>query len=361
MKTNKLTQGLLWGVVILLVQSCSIPQVVTKQVDNSLPASYQNNLPDTVDVAAQMNWKDFFDDPLLTQLIDSAMVYNQEMNILLQRISYARNEVQTRKGEYLPFVNAGLGTEVEKVGRFTRNGAVEHNLEIVEGEEIPELLGNFQLGLYASWELDVWKKLRNSRKVAFMEYLASIEGRNLMITNLVAEIADAYYELITLDNQLDNLENNIRIQQDALEVVKLLQQAGRANSLAVKRFEAEVQKNQSNIFALKQQQVATENELNFLVGRPPQPIARRSTNFLELSPKVIQTGIPSQLLENRPDIRQAELELAAADLNIQVARANFLPSFGIKAGIGYQAFNPKYFLNTPSHCFCLWQEMRWHR
>ena len=158
MKTNKPIQGLLWGVVILLVHSCSIPQVVTKQVDSSLPATYQNTLPDTVDVAAQMNWKDFFDDPLLTQLIDSAMVYNQEMNILLQRISYARNEVQARKGEYLPFVNAGLGTEVEKVGRFTRNGAVEQNLEIVEGEEIPELLGNFQFGLYASWELDVWKK-----------------------------------------------------------------------------------------------------------------------------------------------------------------------------------------------------------
>lgn len=347
MKTNKSIQLLLWGVVTLLAHACSIPQVATKQADSSLPVSYQNNVLDTVEVAAQMNWKDFFDDPYLTQLIDSALVNNQEMNILLQRISYARNEVQTRKGEYLPFVNAGLGTEVEKVGRFTRNGAVEHNLEIVEGEEIPELLGNFQLGLYASWELDVWKKLRNARKVAFMEYLASIEGRNLMITNLVAEIADAYYELITLDNQLDNLENNIQIQQDALEVVKLLQQAGRANSLAVKRFEAEVQKNQSNIYTLKQQQVAIENELNFLIGRSPQPIARRSDNFLEIAPKVVQTGIPSQLLENRPDIRQAELELAAADLNIQVARANFLPSFGIKAGIGYQAFNPKYFLNTP--------------
>jgi NodT family efflux transporter outer membrane factor (OMF) lipoprotein len=275
------------------------------------------------------------------------MVNNKEINMLLQRISVARNEIQARQGEYKPFVGAGLATDVEKVGRYTRNGAVEHSLEIVEGEEIPELLGNIQLGLFASWELDVWKKLRNAQQVAAMEYLASVEGRNFMITNLVAEIANSYYELIALDNQLENLQSNIELQQDALEVVNLLQRAGRANSLAVKRFEAEVQKNQSNIFNIRQQIVETENRLNFLVGKTPQSIARRSADFLDRAPKAVQTGVPSQLLQNRPDIRQAELELAAADLNIQVARANFLPSFGIRAGLGYQAFNPKYLLKTP--------------
>ncbi|MCB0638326.1 MAG: efflux transporter outer membrane subunit [Lewinella sp.] len=338
---------ILLGVVVVLMQACAIPQISTKAVEDPLPASYAVSSRDTVHTTARVDWREYFDDPYLTELIDSALVNNQEVNILLQRISRASNEIQARRGEYQPFVTAGVGADVDKVGRYTRNGAVEDNLNITEDREFPELLGNLQLGLYASWELDVWHKLRNAQQVSVLEYLASVEGRHFVITKLVAEIADSYYELIALDNQLDNLERNIRIQQDALQVVNLLQQAGRANSLAVRRFEAEVQKNQANIYDLRQRIAATENRINFLVGRPPQPIERYSDNFLELNPPVIETGVPSQLLENRPDIRQAELELAAARLNIEVARANFYPSFGIKAGLGYQAFNPRYLLSTP--------------
>jgi NodT family efflux transporter outer membrane factor (OMF) lipoprotein len=224
---------------------------------------------------------------------------------------------------------------------------VEEQLEIKEGKAFPDPLANYQFGLFSSWELDVWKKLRNATKVANMEYLASIEGKNFLVTNLVAEIANSYYELIAVDNQLDNLKQNIKIQQNALEVTRELQQYARATSLAVKRFEAEVQKNQSREYALRQQQTELENRLNFLLGRTPQPIERSTGGFMTMQSKTIQAGVPSQLLQHRPDIRKAELELAAADLNIQVAKANFYPSFSIKAGLGFQAFNPKYLLNTP--------------
>jgi NodT family efflux transporter outer membrane factor (OMF) lipoprotein len=332
--------------LLLFLHACSIPEVARKEANARLPANFTNTLTDTLN-SAHVNWKDFFEDPFLTNLIDSALLNNQEINILAQRISRAKNEIQARKGEYLPFVHAGAGADVEKVGRFTRNGAVERNLEIEEGREFPEPLGNLQFGLSASWELDVWKKLRKAKQAAALEYLASVEGKNFLITNLVAEIADSYYELLALDNQLETLERNIRIQQDALEVVKNLQQAARTNSLAVKRFEAEVQKNQSEIYKLKQNIIETENRINFLAGRTPRPIARNAEDFLEREPKVVQAGIPSQLLENRPDIRKAELELMASRLNVQVAKANFFPSFGIKAGLGYQAFNPKFLLNTP--------------
>jgi len=115
----------------------------------------------------------------------------------------------------------------------------------------------------------------------------------------------------------------------------------------VKRFEAEVKKNQSRQYVIKQHQVELENRINFLLGRTPQSIERSSAGFMEIKPKMIQAGVPAQLLENRPDIRKAELELAAADLNIQVAKANFYPSFAIRAGVGFQAFNPRYLLNTP--------------
>jgi outer membrane protein, multidrug efflux system len=123
---------------------------------------------------------------------------------------------------------------------------------------------------------------------------------------------------------------------------------GRANSLAVNRFEAEVSKNESRRYAIAQQIVATENHLNLLLGHTPQPIVRSSDRLMEIEPKVVHAGIPSQLLANRPDIRQAELELAAADLDIAVARASFYPSFAIRAGVGFEAFDAKYLLDTPA-------------
>ncbi len=337
----------------LTTQACSIPLLISKKAETQLPAQYnaQTVVSDSAQAtenSANVNWKDFFEDPHLSALIDTAVANNKEVNILMQRISIAANEIQARKGEYLPFVNFGAGIDTEKVGRYTRNGAVEESLEIKEGKAFPEPLGNYQFGLQASWELDVWKKLRNATKVATMEYMASIEGKNFLVTNLVAEIANAYYELVALDNQLENLEQNIKIQQNALEVTKELQKYARATSLAVKRFEAEVKKNQSRQYVIKQQQVELENRINFLLGRTPQPIQRASSGFMEIKPKLIQTGLPTELLAHRPDIRKAELELSAAELNIQVAKANFYPTFAIRAGLGFQAFNPKYLLNTPA-------------
>ncbi len=336
------------GALAIMLPACSIPLLTTKKADTSLPASYAN-AAQNVDSAntANINWKEFFEDPNLSSLIDIAIVNNKEVNILAQRINIAKNEIQARKGEYLPFVNFGAGADVEKVGRYTRNGAVEESLEIKEGKAFPDPLSNYQFGLYSSWELDVWKKLRNATKVAVTEYMASIEGKNFLITNLVAEIANSYYELAALDNQLLNLEQNIQIQRNALEVTSQLQKYGRATSLAVKRFEAEVKKNESKQYVIKQQITEEENRINFLLGRVPQPIQRASAGFMDTKLKIMQAGIPSQLLENRPDIRKAELELAAADLNIAVAKANFYPSFAIRAGLGFQAFNPKYLLSMP--------------
>ena len=339
--------ALLLGWLVVILPACSIPRLTTRVPDAPLPAVYPGQSTDTIGQTARVNWRDYFDDPNLTGLIDTALANNKEVNILLQRIAMARNEILSRQGEYQPFVGAGAGADVDKVGRYTRNGAVEEGLDIAEGKAFPEFLTNLQLGLFASWELDVWHKLRNAQEVASREYLASVEGRNFLITNLVAEIAHSYYELVTLDNQLDNLEQNIAIQQDALNVVNLLQQAGRVTSLAVKRFQAEVEKNQSRIFDVRQQIAEIENRVNFLAGRTPQPVARQSDRFLDWVAPTIRTGLPSQLLANRPDIRQAELELSAADLDIQVARAEFLPSFGLNAGLGYQAFQPKYLLSTP--------------
>lgn len=343
MKHGKLLLVLLTN--IGLFYSC-VPTKELKQENNNLPNHYAQQSTDTTN-SAIIKWKNFFKDDNLIKLIDTALVNNQELNIMMQQINVAQNEVKARKGEYLPFITYGVGAEVEKVGEYTRNGAVEKNLEVKEGKEFPEPLTDYSAGLFATWELDVWKKLRNSKKAAALEYLSTIEGKNFMVTRLISEIADSYYELLALDNQLAFIEQNLELQGNALKMVRLQKEAARATELAVKRFEAEVSKNQSHKFEVQQEIVEMENKLNFLIGRQPQPIARSSGGFIDTPMDTIYAGIPSQLLLNRPDIRQAEYELEAAKLNIKVARANFYPSIGLKAGVGLQAFNPKYLTETP--------------
>ena len=328
------------------MQACGIPELTPKNEDSHLPDSFKQGLSQKTNTAT-VKWKEFFEDPNLSSLIDTAVANNKEVNIMLQRISVAQNEIQARKGAYLPFVNFGSGAGGDKVGKYTRNGAVEDNLQITPGQAFPTFLGDYQFGLFSTWEIDIWKKLRNAAQVAVLEYMASSEGKNFLVTNLVAEVAHSYYELMALDNQLENLEQNIAIQQNGLEMVKQLQLYARATTLAVKRYQAEVAKNQGKRYEIKQQITVVENRINFLLGRTPQPIRRASTGFMDMKPKLIKAGIPSQLLQNRPDIRKAELELSAANLNIEVARANFYPSFGIRAGVGFDAFALKYLINTP--------------
>jgi multidrug efflux system outer membrane protein len=335
------------GTALILATGCSLPSTIKlRQENKTVPATYTNASKDTVN-SGMIKWKSFFTDPYLNALIDTALQNNQEYNIIMQEINIAQSEVKARKGEYLPFLNIGGSAGVEKAGRYTRNGAVERNLELDPGKENPEPLPDFMIGANASWEIDIWKKLRNAKKSAVLRYLATVEGRNFMRTNLTAEIANSYYELMALDNQLDILKQNIEIQQNALEIVKMQKEAAKTTELAVRKFEAEVLKNQSHQYYIIQQIVETENRINFLVGRFPQPVPRNSQAFVNLLPDSIHGGIPSQLLSNRPDIKQAELELAAAKLDVKAARANFYPSLRITAGVGYQAFNPQFILKSP--------------
>lgn len=346
MKNNLKNYLIPVGFVLLLLSSCSIYKQTVREENKNVPASYQGSA-DTTNLA-DINWRTYFSDPFLIALIDTALKNNQELNIVMQEISVRKNEIKIRKGEYLPFVNMGAGAGLEKEGRFTRKGAEDDQLSIKDGKPFPNPLGDFRLGAYASWEVDVWKKLRNARKSAVMSYFASIEGRHFMITNLVAEIADAYYELLALDNFLAIIDQNIEIQSSALKVVSQQKQSAKVSQLAVNRFEAQLFNTQNLQFEIRQKIVETENRINFLTARFPAPIYRISANFLNISVDSIQTGLPSQLLRNRPDIRQAEFELAASKLDVKVAKANFFPSLGIRAGLGFQAFNPAFLFGTES-------------
>lgn len=314
-----------------------------------MPASFGGaggspGAPSSPGRSARTRWREFFDSAELRSLIDVALDGNQELNIQMQEIIISLNEVSARQGEYLPRVSAGIGAGIEKVGKTTSQGVSD------EAHGVPENLGDFMFGFRGSWEVDIWGKLRNAMKAADRRYLASLESRHFMVTQLVAEIARSYFELLAIDRQLEVLKQNIGLLEAALEIVKLEKQAARVTELAVQRFEGEVLKNKSRLYGLEQQKVQTENRINFLVGRYPQAVSRDPQQLEAPLPKVT-AGLPSDMLEIRPDIRQAELEMEAAKLDVKSAKAAFYPSLSIDAALGYRSFNIEHLVWTPDSLF----------
>ncbi|RYZ21800.1 MAG: efflux transporter outer membrane subunit [Chitinophagaceae bacterium] len=330
----------------LLLGSCKLPALVEVKENRNVPTQFAGAGTDTASAAAKP-WRLFFTDSNLVHLIDTALARNQELRITLQELTIARNDIRLRQGQLLPFVRGRVGIGAEKVGRYTSQGAGDAATEIEEGKEVPETITDYTGAVYATWEADIWKKLRNAKKAAISRYLATVEGRSFVQTELVGEVANSYYELLALDNQLAIIRQNIALQQNGLEIVKVQKQAARVTELAVQKFAAEVLRTQSLEWEVRQRITETENRINFLLGRFPQPVPRSGAPLLEQAPPAVAAGIPAQLLVNRPDIRRAEQELAAAKLDVLVARAEFLPSLGITAGVGLQAFRPAYLVKLP--------------
>ncbi|RUQ85090.1 efflux transporter outer membrane subunit [Legionella septentrionalis] len=300
---------------------------------------------------ADESWQSFFADKELNELIKTALKHNQELKILEQEIQIANNKIMARQGEYFPKLSAGFSYQVEKFGEFTSEGASDAATEFLPVPTVPGVLHNHQAGFFTTWEIDIWKKLRNATRSTYYHYLASIEARKFMVTHLVAEIASTYYELIALDKQLHIITRFIHTLKRAQEVANIQKNSARATSLAVKRFEAEVFKNQGRVYRIKQEIALHENKLNALIGRFPQKIPRSAKQLDKLTPMQFKTGVPFKLLENRPDVKRSMLELTASKIDIKVARARFFPSLGIDAATGYEAFSGNYFLMTPESVF----------
>lgn len=343
-KQNQFVFSILMAIGLVLA-SCHVPALVQVTENKTVPATFDNRT-DTASMALSP-WRTFYADKYLTALIDTAIKNNQELLITLQEIEIVRNDIQFRQGPLRPTIAARLGIGVDKVGRYTSQGAGDAATEIEKGKEMPEALPDITAALSATWEIDIWKKLRNAKKAAIVRYLSTVEGKNFLLTNLVGEVAASYYELLALDNQLEIVQQNIALQKNALEIVKVQKEASRATELAVQKFSAEVSKTQSLEYGILQQIKATENRINFLLARFPQTVARDSRSLMRAIPAAGNAGIPSQLLANRADIRQSELALMAAKLDVQVARAEFYPSFEIRAVLGFQAFKPAYLLRFP--------------
>jgi multidrug efflux system outer membrane protein len=332
--------------ICLALASCKVPAITQLTANTAVPNAYGTAGTDSTNMA-KLPWRSFFTDKNLVNLIDTALKNNQELMITLQEIQMAQNDIQAKHGKLLPTVGVRAGVGVEKVGRYTSQGAGDATTEITPGQEFPDPLMDYSAAIYANWEIDVWKKLRNAKKAAIIRYLSSVEGKNFVLTNLISEVAESYYELLALDNQLAVVKQNIDLQKNALEIIKVQKQAARVTELAVQKFQAEVLKSQSLEFEIAQNIKETENRINFLLARYPQEIPRDKGEFLSLVPSAVNSGIPSQLLAGRPDIKQAELDLTASKLDVKVARAEFYPSVDISAAFGVQAFKPSFLFTFP--------------
>lgn len=336
---------LIVAVLALVVVGC-VPELQHHAPDRTITSAY-GTATDTVSIA-ELSWREYFRDSQLVALIDAALQKNQERGIVAEEVAIAANEVMARRGEVLPTVDVRAGAGAEKSARTTRDGAVEESLEIVPGRThnaVP--LGDVAVGAAMVWEVDIWRKLRNAADAAQLRRLASQEGYHLITTTVVADVAEGYYELLALDEQLRVIDTTIALLQEALHILELQKQSAKATELAVQRFRAEVLKAQARRFTIRQQIAVTEGRLNTLAGRGPRVIERSRDGFARWTMDSLRLGRPNALAVARPDVRRVELELAAAGLDVEVQRASFYPSLGVRAGGGLRASDATLLASTP--------------
>ena len=224
------------SLMLLILPSCGIPHLRHPEPGPQLPETF--NGVTTSENSSQVPIDEFFEDPILTGLIDQALMGNQELKILAQNIAIANNETLARSGAYLPFFGIGGGAGMDKPSLYTRAGAVDNSLNILPGQRIPSPLPNYLTATTLTWQIDIWRQLRNARDAAALRYLGTSEGRNYIVTRLVAEIAESYYGLMALDKRLENLDQIIELQEQSLKVAEAKKLNARGTELAVQRFQA---------------------------------------------------------------------------------------------------------------------------
>lgn len=333
----------------LVLVACSVPTLREAEPGAVMPESFSGGQPGPAPAPSSgvTSIEDFFHDPVLTQLIDEALKHNLELKILAERIEIASSDVLAKTGTYLPSVDIAAGASLTRPSKVTTEGAVDDQLEIAPGTPFADPLPGFLVAADLSWQVDIWGRLHDAKNAARLRFLATSEGRNYVMTRLVAEIAETYYTLLALDTRMEVIGQGIALQKRALEVARTKKEAARETELAVQRFKAEVCRYEAERMIVEQEIVKTENKLNSLSGRFPKRVERNSTHFLELRNDALSAGVPSDLIRNRPDIRRAELEVASTGLEIDVARKAFYPSLTLTGAAGFEANSASFMFQTP--------------
>lgn len=335
----------------LFMAGCKAFKAVHMPEGIKFPETYLGS-SDTVSVAT-MSPADFFADELLVSLINEAHKNNQDALIALERINIASAYLKMKRGDLIPTLDLATSASIQKYGDYTMEGVGNFDTNLSPNINSNQRVGqphvpNIALGLNSSWEIDIWGKFRNRKKSAKSKFLASEQGRRFLSTAITAAVANLYYELQALDAELEIIRSSIQLQEAALEIVNARKDAGRDDQLAVERFMGQLYYTKGLEPAVRQNIITTENDLNALLGRLPQPIQRSGNLLTKSLPVNPQAGIPAQLLLRRPDMVQAELELASAGYEVKAARAEFLPALRINLSLGINSFNPAMLFSIPA-------------
>ena len=335
---------------VILFTSCKTKQLQTNSIIANLPKKFNDSI--VSNSTTNVKWRDYYFDPYLIKLIDTALKNNFDLKIALQKIEIYKASLKTNKGIRLPEVGVNLAVGQRKFGDYTMDGVGNYDTQfstnINEKQHIPNPLPDYNVGFQASWEIDLWGKLKNKKKSAASKFIASQYGKDLIVTNLIADIATAYFELIAYDEEIQILNDNIELQKNAIELVLAQKEAGKANELAIELMTAQLLNSKAIKAEVEQLSIETLSNINFLCGTYPTKL-NRDTNYLAQNiNNKIAIGVPSDLINNRADIKQADFELNAANADVMSAKAAFFPSLNINALIGLQSFNALLLTEMPA-------------
>lgn len=320
------------ALLLLLCLSCTYvsaqkyqrPQVQT-------PATYRGDTtaqPDPQTIA-NLKWFDVFKDEKLQDLINEALAHNYDLREAVSRIEAARANLGITRSDQYPTIGAGADVLNQRQSRSSA-------FDLPEPIKRDRSFGSVVLNLL-TYEIDIWGRLRKATAAARSDLLATEEARYAVITTLVSDVATAYFSLRELDFELDISRRTLTSREESLRLIRLRQQRGIATLLDVRQAEELVYNATEVIPALEQSIVQTENFLSFLTGKNPSAIARGLSLTEQPMPPSVPAGLPSDLIERRPDIRAAENSLIAANARIGVAKAAFFPRISISAFLGYES------------------------
>jgi len=312
---------------VLLLSGCTVGPNYKRPVV-AVPPTYRGAVPDETartDTATlgDQSWRDIFQDEQLRALIRTALQQNYDVRIAASRVLEANAQLGITRADQFPALSAGAG-----IG----------DVRTAQAKFLPKFETSIgQVNLSAAWELDFWGKFRRATEAARANLLASKWARQEVVSTLVANVADAYFQLRALDLQLEISKRTLDSRQESLHLTRILANGGATSLLDVRQAEQLVFTAGAEIPALEQQVEQQENFLSILLGQNPGDIPRGQTLTEQRQPSQVPPGLPSSLLERRPDIRQAEEQLVAANAEIGVARAAYFPDISLSGSGGFQS------------------------
>src|SRR6202035_1054308 len=329
----------LFGILaVLALESGCMMGPKYKRPPADVPQEYRAPAPQQAAQASSLGneqWWQLYQDPVLAQLIHTAIAQNYDVRIAATRVLEAQAEVGITRANQLP--SASVGADV-----FSQQNAKVTNLfpayQVNGGE----------LNLSVIWNLDFWGKYRRQTEAARAQLLATEWGQRAVLSSLVANVAAAYFQLRALDSELEISQRTLASRQQSVKLTRVLESHGSGSGLDVSQAEQLVYTASETIPDLERQIEQQENVLSVLLGENPQSISRGRALTEQPVPDIVPAGLPSELLERRPDIRQAEQIMVAANAQIGVAKASFFPSLSLTGTGGLESNALHQFITQPS-------------